>query len=143
MTDITAASGAPMDALDHLANDAYTGRVVRKDLVRQVKVGTNVPVYVLEFLLGKYCASDDPAAIATGLQVVNQSLRENFIRPDESEKSKAELKRKGQHRLIDKVDVRLVPSDDKFWAHLSNFGEKHVNIPEDVVYKYEIGRAHV
>ena len=54
MTDITAASGTPMDALDHLANDAYTGRVVRKDLVRQVKVGTNVPVYVLEFLLGKY-----------------------------------------------------------------------------------------
>jgi ATP-dependent Lon protease len=137
MTDVTAASGTPMDALDHLANDAYTGRVVRKDLVRQVKVGTNVPVYVLEFLLGKYCASDDPAAIATGLQVVNQSLRENFIRPDESEKSKAELKRKGQHRLIDKVDVRLVPSEDKFWAHLSNFGEKYVNIPEDVVYKYE------
>ena len=137
MTDITAASATPMDALDHLANDAYTGRVVRKDLVRQVKVGTNVPVYVLEFLLGKYCASDDPAAIATGLQVVNQSLRENFIRPDESEKAKAELKRKGQHRLIDKVDVRLVPSEDKFWAHLSNFGEKYVNIPEDVVYKYE------
>lgn len=126
-----------MDALDQLANDAYAGRVVRKDLVRQVKVGANVPVYVLEFLLGKYCASDDPAAIATGLEVVNQSLRENFIRPDESEKAKAELKRKGQHRLIDKVDVRLVPSEDKFWAHLSNFGDKYVNIPEDVVYKYE------
>jgi len=126
-----------MDALDLLANDAYAGRVVRKDLVRQVKVGANVPVYVLEFLLGKYCASDDPAAIATGLEVVNQSLRENFIRPDESEKAKAELKRKGQHRLIDKVDVRLVPSEDKFWAHLANFGDKYVNIPEDVVYKYE------
>ncbi len=126
-----------MDALDQLANDAYAGRVVRKDLVRQVKVGANVPVYVLEFLLGKYCASDDPAAIATGLEVVNQSLRENFIRPDESEKAKAELKRKGQHRLIDKVDVRLVPSEDKFWAHLANFGDKFVNIPEDVVYKYE------
>ncbi|MFN0154672.1 MAG: protease Lon-related BREX system protein BrxL [Gaiella sp.] len=126
-----------MDALDRLANDAYSGRVVRKDLVRQVKVGANVPVYVLEFLLGKYCASDDPAAIATGLEVVNQVLRENFIRPDESEKAKAELKRKGQHRLIDKVDVRLVPSEDKFWAHLSNFGDKYVNIPEEVVYKYE------
>ena len=126
-----------MDALDHIANDAYAGRVVRKDLVRQVKVGANVPVYVLEFLLGKYCASDDPAAIATGLEVVNQSLRENFIRPDESEKAKAELKRKGQHRLIDKVDVRLVPSEDKFWAHLANFGDKYVNIPEEVVYKYE------
>jgi len=137
MSGITPLAGTPMDALDHLANDAYTGRVVRKDLVRQVKVGANVPVYVLEFLLGKYCASDDPAAIATGLEVVNQSLRDNFIRPDESEKAKADLKRKGQHRLIDKVDVRLVPSEDKFWAHLSNFGDKYVNIPEEVVYKYE------
>src|SRR4051812_28765096 len=127
----------PMDALDLRANELFAGRVVRKDLVRQVKVGANVPVYVLEFLLGKYCASDDPAAIATGLEVVNQSLRENFIRPDEAEKAKAELKRKGQHRLIDKVDVRLVPSEDKFWAHLANFGDKYVNIPEDVVYKYE------
>lgn len=127
----------PMDALDKLANDAFAGRVVRKDLVRQIKVGANVPVYVLEFLLGKYCASDDPAAIATGLKVVNDTLRENFIRPDESEKAKAELKRKGQHRLIDKVDVRLVASEDKFWAHLSNFGDKYVHIAEDVVYKYD------
>ena len=126
-----------LDSLDRLANDSFGGRVVRKDLVRQVKVGANVPVYVLEFLLGKYCASDDPAAIATGLEIVNQSLRDNFIRPDESEKAKAELKRKGQHRLIDKVDVRLVPSEDKFWAHLSNFGDKFVNIPEEVVYKYD------
>src|SRR5438874_11473416 len=107
-----------MDHQDRLANQVFAGRVVRKDLVRQVKVGANVPVYVLEFLLGKYCASDDPAAIATGLEVVNQSLRENFIRPDEAEKAKADLKRKGKHRLIDKVDVRLVPSEDKFWAHL-------------------------
>jgi ATP-dependent Lon protease len=126
-----------MDRLDRLANDAYPGRVVRKDLVRQVKVGANVPVYVLEFLLGKYCASDDPAAIATGLQVVNQTLQENFIRPDESEKAKADLKRKGKHRLIDKVDVRLVSSEDKFWAHLANFGDKYVNIPEDIVYRYD------
>jgi ATP-dependent Lon protease len=126
-----------MDRLDRLANEAYPGRVVRKDLVRQVKVGANVPVYVLEFLLGKYCASDDPAAIATGLQVVNQTLQENFIRPDESEKAKADLKRKGKHRIIDKVDVRLVSSEDKFWAHLANFGDKYVNIPEDIVYRYD------
>ena len=127
----------PMDDLDRRANSVFAGRVVRKDLVRQVKIGANVPVYVLEFLLGKYCASDDPAAIATGLTVVNQTLQENFIRPDESEKAKADLKRKGKHRLIDKVDVRLVPSEDKFWAHLSNFGDKYVNIPEDVVYRYD------
>ncbi|MDP9438478.1 MAG: protease Lon-related BREX system protein BrxL [Actinomycetota bacterium] len=137
MTDNAALTGTPMDGLDRLSNDAFAGRVVRKDLVRQVKVGANVPVYVLEFLLGKYCASDDPTAITTGLQVVNQSLRENFIRPDESERAKAELKRKGQHRLIDKVSVRLVASEDKFWAQLANFGDKYVNVPEEVVYKYD------
>ena len=77
-----------MPELDQKATSIFAGKVVRKDLVRKVKVGANVPVYVLEFLLGKYCASDDPAAIATGLEVVNQSLRENFIRPDESEKAR-------------------------------------------------------
>jgi len=126
-----------MDELDRIVNDRFAGRVVRKDLVRQVKVGSNVPVYVLEFLLGKYCASDDPAAIAAGLEVVNQTLRENFIRPDESELAKARVKQRGQYRLIDKVDVRLVASEDKFWAHLQNFNDKFVHIPEDLVYKYE------
>jgi len=126
-----------MDSLDRLANDTFPGRVVRKDLVRQIKVGANVPVYVLEFLLGKYCASDDPSAIETGLEVVRQTLTENFIRPDESEVAKAALKRKGQHRLIDKVDVRLLASEDKFWAHLTNFGDKFVHIPEDYVDRYQ------
>lgn len=125
------------DRLDQLANAAFAGRVVRKDLVRQVKVGANVPVYVLEFLLGKYCATDDPAAVEAGLEVVNQTLRENFIRPDEAERAKAEVKRKGKHRLIDKVDVRLVASEDKFWAHLSSFGEKHVHIPTELIHRYE------
>jgi ATP-dependent Lon protease len=128
---------SPMDDLDRQANSVFAGRVVRKDLVRQVKVGINVPVYVLEFLLGKYCASDDPAAIETGLGVVRQTLADNFIRPDEAEKAKAEVKRRGQHRLIDKVDVRLVASEDKYWAHLANFGEKFIHIPEDTVYKYD------
>ncbi|MCC7076803.1 MAG: protease Lon-related BREX system protein BrxL [Acidimicrobiia bacterium] len=126
-----------LDGLDRRAAEVFPGRVVRKDLVRQVKVGANVPVYVLEFLLGKYCASDDPAAIATGLEVVNQTLRENFIRPDEAEKAKADLKRRGQHRLIDKVDVRLVASEDRFWAHLTNFGDKYVHVPDEVVYRYD------
>jgi ATP-dependent Lon protease len=126
-----------MDTLDRHANEVFGGRVVRKDLVRQVKVGANVPVYVLEFLLGKYCASDDPAAIETGLEVVRQTLTENFIRPDEAEKAKAALKRKGQHRLIDKVEVRLLASENKFWATLASFGDKFVHVPEDVVYRYD------
>ena len=137
MTTLTDLNEHTSDRLDELANRFFPGRVVRKDLVRQVKVGASVPVYVLEFLLGKYCASDDPFAIEAGLMVVNQTLADNFIRPDESEKAKAELKRKGKHRLIDKVDVRFVESDKKFWASLSNFGSKHVNVPEEIVYKYE------
>lgn len=125
------------DELDRHANEAFAGRVVRKDLVRQVKVGANVPVYVLEFLLGKYCASDDPAAVETGLAVVDQILRENFIRPDESEHAKSDLKRRGKLRIIDKVDVRLVESEDKYWATLASFGSKFVHVPEELVYKYD------
>lgn len=129
--------GTTSDELDRHANEAFAGRVVRKDLVRQVKVGANVPVYVLEFLLGKYCASDDPAAVETGLAVVDQILRENFIRPDESEHAKSALKRRGKLRIIDKVDVRLVESEDKYWATLASFGSKFVHVPEDLVYKYD------
>ncbi len=125
-----------LDQLDELANELFAGRVVRKDLVRQVKVGANVPVYVLEFLLGKYCASDVPSSIEAGLAVVNQTLQDNFIRPDESELAKARVKQKGEYRLIDKVDVRLLASEDKFWAHLQNFNDKFVHIPENLVYKY-------
>ena len=126
-----------LDQLDHAVVEAFAGRVVRKDLVRQVKVGTNVPVYVLEFLLGKYCATDDPFSIEAGLVVVNQTLKDNFIRPDESELAKARVKQRGQLRLIDKVDVRLLASEDKFWAHLQNFGDKFVHVPEHLVYKYD------
>ena len=76
-----------MDELDQKATNIFAGRVVRKDLVRNVKVGANVPVYVLEYLLGKYCATDDPAAIEAGLRLVNNTISENIIRPDESMKA--------------------------------------------------------
>jgi ATP-dependent Lon protease len=126
-----------MDALDRLANDAFAGRVVRKDLVRQVKVGANVPVYVLEFLLGKYCASDDPFTVEAGLVAVNQTLTDNFIRADESEKAKSRLKQRGRLHLIDKVDVRLLASEDKFWAHLQSFNDRFVHIADELVYRYD------
>src|SRR5262245_15535920 len=126
-----------LDELDRAANESFGGRVVRKDLVRQVKVGANVPVYVLEFLLGKYCATDDPFALEAGLVVVAQTLQDNFIRPDESELAKARAKQRGQIRLIDKVDVRLLASEDKFWAHLQNFNDRFVHVPEEVVYRYD------
>lgn len=123
------------DALDDKANRVFAGKVVRKDLVRKVKVGANVPVFVLEFLLGKYCASSDEVAIQMGLQVVSDTLANNYIRSDESMKAQAMVKDRGRHTFIDKVKVRLVDSD--FWAEVSNFGHKHVHIPEHYVRDYE------
>lgn len=128
---------SPFDALDRLANDAFPGRVVRKDLVQRTKVGVNVPVYVLEYLLGKYCASDDPEAIEVGLAEVNRQLTEHFVWPDEAGKIQARLKQRGRYRVIDKVKARLVESEGKFWAELVNFGSNHVHVPEVVTDKYE------
>src|SRR5262245_7181490 len=91
------------DALDDKLNRLFAGKVVRKDLVRKVKVGTNVPVFVLEYLLGKYCASSDEMAIQMGLQVVNDTLANNYIRPDESMRAQSRVKEKGRHTFIDKV----------------------------------------
>ena len=115
------------DALDDKANRLFAGKVVRKDLVRKVKVGANVPVFVLEFLLGKYCASSDEMAIQMGLQVVNDTLANNYIRADESMKAQSRVKEKGRCTFIDKVKVRLVDSD--YWAEVSNFGNRFVHIP--------------
>ena len=126
-----------LDALDRLANDAFPGRVVRKDLVRRTKVGANVPVYVLEYLLGKYCASDDPDTIEVGLAEVNRQLTEHFVWPDEAGKIQARLKQKGKYRVIDKVKARLVESEGKIWAELVNFNSRYVNIAEEAAYKYD------
>jgi ATP-dependent Lon protease len=119
-----------MDALDAKLNEAFAGRVVRKDLVRKVKVGANVPVFVLEYLLGKYCATDDPAAIEAGLRVVNGTLADNFARPEESNKAQSLVREKGNHVFIDKVKVRFLAEDDKYWAECVNFGHKYIHVPE-------------
>lgn len=129
------ADAPPRDALDDKANRAFAGKVVRKDLVRRVKVGANVPVFVLEFLLGKYCASSDDMAIQMGLQVVNDTLANNYIRADESMRAQSKVKEKGRWTFIDKVRVRLVDSD--YWAEVNNFGSKFVHIPTDYVRDYE------
>src|SRR3954454_25159884 len=95
------------DSLDDKANRLFSGKVVRKDLVRKVKVGANVPVFVLEYLLGKYAASSDEMAIQMGLQVVNDTLANNYIRPDESTRAHVKVKERGTYTFIDKVKVRL------------------------------------
>lgn len=123
------------DELDNKANRLFAGKVVRKDLVRKVKVGANVPVFVLEFLLGKYCASSDEMAIQMGLQVVNDTLANNYIRDDEAQKAQSRVKENGRHSFIDKVKVRLVDSD--YWAEASKFGHKFIHVPSDYVRSYE------
>jgi len=129
------ASGPIRDQLDDKVNRAFAGKVVRKDLVRKVKVGANVPVFVLEYLLGKYCASSDEVSIQMGLQVVNDTLANNYIRPDESMKAQSRVKESGRYTFIDKVNVRLVDSD--YWAEAVNFGNKFLHVPTSYVVDYE------
>lgn len=125
------------DELDRKSTRVFAGKVVRKDLVRKVKVGANVPVFVLEYLLGKYCATDDAAAIEAGLRVVNTTISSNFVRPDEANKAQSMVKDKGKHTLIDKVKVRYLSDDDKYWAELLNFGHKFVHVPEHFLREYD------
>src|SRR5256714_2104167 len=132
MTNVAAPT---RDTLDDKVNRLFAGKVVRKDLVRKVKVGANVPVFVLEFLLGKYCASSDEVAIQMGLQVVHDTLADNYIRPDESVKAQSKVKENGKYTFIDKVKVRLVDSD--CWAEAVNFGSKFLHVPTQYVRDYE------
>ena len=115
-----------MAELDRKVTEAFAGKVVRKDLVRQVKVGANVPTYVLEYLLGKYCATDDPVAVEAGLRLVNSTLAENIIRPDEAMKAQSRVKERGEQTYIDKVLVRL--DGNKYWAEIVNFGHRFIHI---------------
>ena len=125
------------DALDQKVTDVFAGKVVRKDLARKIKVGSNVPVFVLEYLLGKYCATDDPIAIDAGLRVVNNTVAENFARPEEANKAQALVKEKGRHSFIDKVKVRYIAQDDKYWAELVNFGNKYLHVPDRFVRDFD------
>jgi ATP-dependent Lon protease len=124
-----------MSQLDEKVTRAFAGRVVRKDLVHQTKLGINVPTYVLEYLLGKYCATDDPASIEAGLRLVHNTLADRVIRPDEAMKAQSRVKEHGKQQYIDKVIVRL--DGTKYWAEVVNFGQYHVHIPDHFVRSNE------
>lgn len=126
-----------MEDLDRKALSILSGKVVRKNLVRKVKVGANVPVFVLEYLLGKYCATDDPVAIDAGLKLVNATLAENFVRPYEANKAQSLVKEKGKHTFIDKIKVRYLSESDKYWAELVNFGHKYVHVPDRFIRQFD------
>ena len=114
--------------LDTLLNMHFAGRVVRKDLTQRVKEGANVPVYVREYLLGMYCASDDAEVIATGLENVKAILTDNYVRPDEAEKVKSIVRERGSFKVIDRVTVRLNEKKDRYEAAFSNLGIKDAEI---------------
>ncbi|WP_295585140.1 protease Lon-related BREX system protein BrxL [uncultured Lamprocystis sp.] len=123
--------------LDTLLNRHFAGKVVRKDLTKLIKEGANVPVYVLEYLLGMYCASDDEAIIRDGMETVKTILAENYVRPDEAEKVKSKIKERGSYKVIDKVTVRLNERRDLYEALLSNLGVKDAAIPGSYVKQFE------
>lgn len=126
-----------MDELSRKLNQYFAGRVVRKDLTKKIKEGANVPVYVLEYLLGMYCATDDEEGIAEGVETVKRILAENFVRPDEAEKVKSKIREIGKYTVIDKVSVKLNEKKDVYEAEFSNLGIKGVAISPTYVKQYE------
>lgn len=123
--------------LDQQLTAHFAGKVVRKDLTKLIKEGANVPVYVLEYLLGMYCASDDQLTIEKGLQTVKHILSENYVRPDEAEKVKSKIRESGSFKIIDKVTVKLNEKRDCYEALLSNLGVKNAEISTQFVRDYE------
>ncbi|MDC0347643.1 protease Lon-related BREX system protein BrxL, partial [Planctomycetota bacterium] len=123
--------------LDQLLKDHFPGKIVRKDLTKMVKEGANVPIFVLEYLLGNYCASTDPTIVDQGMQTVKKILSENFVRSDEAEKVKSLIREKGSHKVIDKVSVVLNESRDVYEAHLFSLGIKGVEVPTRFIKEYE------
>jgi ATP-dependent Lon protease len=119
-----------MDAMDQKLVTVFEGKVVRKDLLHRIKKGTNIPTFVLEFLLARYCASDDDAEIKAGLEAVLATLQENYVRPDEANAAQSRVATKGQHRFIDKVHVRYVEKERRHWAALENFASQRIAIAE-------------
>ena len=119
-----------MDALDTKLLSVFEGRGVRKDLLHRIKKGTNVPTFVLEFLLARYCASDEPAEIQAGMEAVLASLQDNYVRPDEANAAQSRVATNGKHRFIDKVHVRYVEKEKRHWASLENFNSQRIAVAE-------------
>jgi len=129
-----------MDALEQMhqkLRDHFAGKIVRKDLTKKIKEGANVPVYVLEYLLGMYCSSQDEEEIAAGVENVKKILAENFVRPDEAQKTLSLLRQRGSHTVIDKLTVNLNIKEDRYEAEFSNLGLKAIPISDEYPTKYD------
>ena len=119
-----------MNELDQKLTSIFDGKVLRKDLLHRIKKGTNVPTFVLEFLLARFCASDDQAEMDSGMEAVLASLQDNYVKPDEANAAQSKVATKGKHRFIDKVHVRYVEKEKRHWASLENFNSQRIAIGE-------------
>ncbi len=126
-----------MTEFDQKVLDNFPGKVVRKDLTTLMKKGANVPTYVLEYLLGMYCATDDEEAIEIGLEKIKRILSENYVRPDQSEYVKSRIKENGQYTIIDKITVLFDDREDKYVAHFTNLRMDPFEVPSDLVVHNE------
>ena len=134
---MTGETGDKNAVIDRKLRQFFDGKIVRKDLTKKIKEGANVPVYVLEFLLGQYCSSDDPEVIETGVENVKRILADNYVRPDEAQKILSMLRQRGMHTVIDKVTVNLNMKKDTYEAEFSNLGIKNIPISEDYPAKFD------
>lgn len=125
------------DKIKEKLRQHFDGKIVRKDLTKKIKEGANVPVYVLEFLLGQYCSSDDEEVIESGVQMVKRILADNFVRPDEAQKILSKLRQKGSHTVIDMITVHLDIKRNCFFASFSNLGLTNVPIEDEYPEKYD------
>ena len=135
--DPNAENSCRRDAIKEKLRQNFDGKIVRKDLTKKIKEGANVPVYVLEFLLGQYCSSDDEAIIEKGVQNVKHILADNFVRPDEAQKILSQLRKKGSHTVIDMITVNLDIKKNCFFASFSNLGLDKVPIADEYPEKYD------
>ena len=116
---------------------SFDGKIVRKDLTKKIKEGANVPVYVLEFLLGQYCSSDEDEIIEAGVEKVKRILADNFVRPDEAQKILSVLRSRGSHTVIDKITVKLDLRKNQYFAEFSNLGLNAVPISDEYPEKHD------
>ncbi len=126
-----------IDSFDKKLKQYFNGRIVRKDLTKKIKEGANVPVYVLEYLLGMHCNSDDESVIEQGVENVKKILANNYVRPDEAQKVLAKLKERGAYTVIDKVTVKVDIRNDQYLAEFSNLGIKDIPISNEYISKFE------
>ena len=137
MSDNLEVSASSREIIKNKLRQNFDGKIVRKDLTKKIKEGANVPVYVLEFLLGQYCSSDDEEVIEQGVQNVKRILANNFVRPDEAQKVLSHLRSRGSHTVIDMVTVRLDIKKDCFFAEFSNLGLSNIPITDEYPEKYD------